>query len=152
MNLSSDAFHYLKSNPPDPAQPLVFQHFLHIWVFPNIGYMILRSHQSHATTTITKGANIIWCSRKFVDETYMHKIDIFENKHIDIYDSPKFRAFSRTTLICPIIASSIKETVLAGRKATRQWILSFRVGFLSYIGSSSLIGLTGLNWRDRSTY
>ncbi len=60
----------LQINPPRPADSSVFQHILHIWTLSSSNCMILRSIFSHwgqlrdSNTTITKGSNILWCSRR----------------------------------------------------------------------------------------
>ncbi len=59
-----------QKNPPAPAHSLIFQHLLHIWTLSKSDCMILRSIFSHwgqlrdSYTTITKGENIYWCSRR----------------------------------------------------------------------------------------
>ncbi len=60
----------LQKNPPCPADSSVFQHLLHIWTLSSSDCMILRSIFSHwgqlkdSNTTIKKGSNIHWCSRR----------------------------------------------------------------------------------------
>ncbi len=60
----------LQKNPPCPADSAVFQHLLHIWTLSSSDCMILRSIFSHwgqlrdSNTTIKKGSNIHWCSRR----------------------------------------------------------------------------------------
>ncbi len=56
--------------PPGPADSSVFQHLLHIWTLSSSDCMIVRSIFSHrgqlrdSNTTIKKGSNIHWCSRR----------------------------------------------------------------------------------------
>ncbi len=63
----------LQKNPPGPADSSVFQHILQIWTLSNSDCMILRSIFSHggqlrdSNTTIKKGSNIHWCSRRTHD-------------------------------------------------------------------------------------
>jgi len=60
----------LQKKSPGPADSSVFQHLLHIWTLYNSDWMILRSIFSHwgqlrdSNTTIKKGSNIHWCSRR----------------------------------------------------------------------------------------
>ncbi len=60
----------LQKNPPCSAESSVFQHLLHIWTLSSSDCMILRSIFSHwgqlrdSNTTIKKGSNIQWCSRR----------------------------------------------------------------------------------------
>ncbi len=60
----------LQNNPPCPAESSVFQHLLFIWTLSSSDCMILRSIFSHweqlrdSNTTIKKGLNIHWCSRR----------------------------------------------------------------------------------------
>ncbi len=66
VNLST----VLQKNPPYPADSSVFQHLLHIWTLSSSDCMILISIFSHwgqlrdSNTTIKKGSNIHWCSRR----------------------------------------------------------------------------------------
>ncbi len=63
----------LQKNPPCPADSSVFLHILHIWTLSSSDCMILRSIFSHlgqlmdSNTTIKKGSNIHWCSRRTHD-------------------------------------------------------------------------------------
>ncbi len=63
----------LQKNPPGPADSSVLQHLLHIWTLSSSDCMILRYIFSHwgqlmdSNTTIKKGSNIHWCSRRTHD-------------------------------------------------------------------------------------
>ena len=60
----------LQKKSPGPKNSSVFHHLLHIWTLYNSDWMILRSIFSHggqlrdSNTTIKKGSNIHWCSRR----------------------------------------------------------------------------------------
>ncbi len=60
----------LQTNPPRSVDSAVFPAFLHIWTLSSSDCMILRSIFSHwgqlrdSNTTIKKGSNIHWCSRR----------------------------------------------------------------------------------------
>ncbi len=60
----------LQKNPSCPAESSVFHHLLHIWTLSSSDYMILRNIFSHwgqlrdLNTTIKKGSNINWRSRR----------------------------------------------------------------------------------------
>ncbi len=60
----------LQTNPPRSVDSSVFQHLLHIWTLSSSDCITLRSIFSHwgqlrdSNTTIKKGSNIHWCSRR----------------------------------------------------------------------------------------
>ncbi len=64
---------FLQKNPPCPAESSIFQHHLHIWTLSSSDCIILRSIFSHwgqlrdSNTTIKKGSNTHWCSRRKCD-------------------------------------------------------------------------------------
>lgn len=93
---------------------------------------------------ILKKATRYFKSQGVGDKNLSTQHIVFVNKDV-AYDSPRSRAVSRTALICSNTFSSIIEQVSAGRTATRQWILSFSLGYPLYFGSSSVIDFAGLN-------
>ncbi len=73
-----------QKNPPCPAESSVFQHLLHIWTLSSSDCMIVRSIFSHwgqlrdSNTTIKKGSNIHWCSRRKHDALRAGGVKTFE--------------------------------------------------------------------------